>query len=224
MEKDFVTISESPLFSSLSKDQIQELIGISTGIKCEKGQLIFSDGDDSSGFFVVVEGTVKIFKVSMQGKEQILHLLGPGEPFGQVSVFTGKPFPANSQAITSARRLFFPKAAFVDLISRNADLSLNMLAALSMRLQQFTVLIENLSLKEAHGRLASYLLYLAAEQGRDDFVKLSISKGQLSSLLGTIPETLSRILSKMALQNLIEVNGPNIKLINRSGLEELAEN
>ena len=93
-----------------------------------------------------------------------------------------------------------------------------MLAVLSMRLRQFTVQIENLSLKEVPGRLASYLIFLAEEQGKEDSVRLSISKNQLASLLGTIPETLSRIFSKMTDMKLIEVDGRNIKLLDRSGL------
>jgi CRP/FNR family transcriptional regulator len=92
-----------------------------------------------------------------------------------------------------------------------------------MRLRQFTIQIENLSLKEVPGRLASYLIYLADEQGKEDQVNLPISKGQLASLLGTIPETLSRIFAKMSSQNLIEVDGRIIRLADRMGLEELSE-
>jgi len=98
-----------------------------------------------------------------------------------------------------------------------------MLAVLSKRLRQFTIQIENLSLKEVPARLASYLLYMASEQDKDDVVTLSISKGQLASLLGTIPETLSRIFAKMAGQGLISVDGRHITLIHPRGLEELAE-
>ena len=98
-----------------------------------------------------------------------------------------------------------------------------MLAVLSKRLRQFTVQIENLSLKEVPGRLASYLLYMADEQGSTNLITLNISKGQLASLLGTIPETLSRIFAKMADQDLIQVDGRDIKLIDLIGLEELAE-
>ena len=98
-----------------------------------------------------------------------------------------------------------------------------MLAVLSKRLRQFTVQIENLSLKEVPGRLAAYLVYLAEEQGRDDTVILNISKGQLASLLGTIPETLSRILTRMNSQGLIEVKDRTISLLDCHGLEELAE-
>ncbi len=72
-------------------------------------------------------------------------------------------------------------------------------------------------------RLAAYLIFLSDKQKNQDVVTLKISKGQLASLLGTIPETLSRIFGKMAAQNLIEVNGRNIRLLNQEGLEELVE-
>ena len=99
-----------------------------------------------------------------------------------------------------------------------------MLAMLSMRLRQFTLQVENLSLKEVPGRLASYLLVLSEEQKSKETVLLPVSKGQLASLLGTIPETLSRILAKMSGKGLIQVDGSDIHLLDPVGLEELAEN
>ncbi|MBW2111593.1 MAG: Crp/Fnr family transcriptional regulator [Deltaproteobacteria bacterium] len=183
--------------------------------RLKKGDLIFSEGDDGHGFFLVVSGQVKIFKSSADGKEQILHILGPGEPFGEVPVFSGQQFPASAEAIRDSRLIFFPRAAFVDLITANPSLALNMLAVLSMRLRQFTVQIDP-------GRLATYLVYLAQEQGSEDVVTLNISKGQLASLLGTIPETLSRIFARMNSQNLIEVKDREIRLLDLPGLEDLA--
>jgi len=98
-----------------------------------------------------------------------------------------------------------------------------MLAVLSNRLRRFTSLIEDLSLKEVPGRLAAYLLYLSQIQQSDDDLSLGISKGQLSSLLGTVPETLSRILTRMTKAGLIQLEGPRrIRILNRSALEELA--
>jgi CRP/FNR family transcriptional regulator len=98
-----------------------------------------------------------------------------------------------------------------------------MLAVLSRRLRDFTVQIENLSLKEVPGRLATYLVYLMKEQQNDRQVTLIISKGQLASLLGTIPETLSRIFSKMSAQGLIAVDGRTIDILDREGIAALAE-
>ena len=91
-----------------------------------------------------------------------------------------------------------------------------------MRLRQFTIQVESLSLKEVPGRLASYLIYLAEEQQSPRQIRLPISKGQLASLLGTIPETLSRIFAKMAVQGLIEVQGAVIIFKDYEAIEELA--
>jgi CRP/FNR family transcriptional regulator len=216
-------MSESFLFRGLPEDQLKEIERIAVNRNFVKREAIFSEGEDADGFYLVAKGLVKIFKVSSEGKEQILHIFGPGEPFAEVPVFSGQKFPANAEAIKKSELVFFQKTSFVRLISSNPSLALNMLAVLSLRLRQFTVQVENLSLKEVPGRLAAYLIYLSEEQDKRDFVVLNISKGQLASLLGTIPETLSRIFSKMTSQNLIEVRDRTIALLDRIGLEELAE-
>lgn len=216
-------IAVSSLFKGIPEDQLEDVKKISVEKHYQKGQAIFSEGDDGDGFYILATGKVKVFKVSMEGKEQILHIFGPGEPFGEVPVFTGQRFPASASAIAKSSSLFFPRDAFVDLIYRNPSLSLNMLAVLSKRLRQFTVQVENLSLKEVPGRLAAYLLLLSEEQGGKDKVELNISKGQLASLLGTIPETLSRIFAKMSQNELIQVNGKNINILDLSGMTDLAE-
>jgi CRP/FNR family transcriptional regulator len=215
-------ISASPLFSGLSEAQLQQLEHIGREVSVARGQTLFMEGDEGAGFYIVVSGRVKVFKSSAEGKEQILHIYGPGQPIGEVPVFAGQHFPANCQAVEKSRLLFFPRQAFIDLITAHPSLALNMLAVLSMRLRQFTVQVENLSLKEVPGRLASYLVYLAEEQDSPGRVHLPISKGQLASLLGTIPETLSRIFSKMSAQGYIEVQAAEIVFKDRPALEELA--
>ncbi len=216
-------ISAAPLFSGLNMDALQTVAAIALHKDYDKGQFIFSEGDSGNGFYIVAAGKVKIFKISAEGKEQILHIFGAGEPFGEVPVFTGRPFPANAQAISAGKMLFFPKSAFVTAIARNPSLALSMLGILSMRLREFTVQIENLSLKEVPGRLSSYLLYLSDEQKNPHSVRLGISKSQLASLLGTIPETLSRMLARMAASRLIRVQGNDIRLLNREELQNLSE-
>ena len=215
-------LSNTPLFGGLPEDQLSRIGRIAENKYYSKGDIIFAEGADGIGFYVVAAGKVKVSKVSSDGKEQILHIFGPGEPFGEVPVFTGQPFPANAEAISKSHLLFFPKTAFVNLISSNPSLSLNMLAVLSLRLRQFTVQIENLSLKEVPARLAGYLLYLAEEQRSGHTVTLSISKGQLASLLGTIPETLSRVFSKMSNRKILYVKGRHIELLDREELTTLA--
>jgi CRP-like cAMP-binding protein len=215
-------MAHAPLFGGLSRDELTRIGSITQQKKYNRGQAIFWDGDPGIGFYMVADGKVKIYKTSADGKEQILHIYGPGNPFGEVPVFSGNRFPANAQALEKSRLLFFPRKDFIQLIARHPSLALNMLAVLSMRLRQFTVQVENLSLKEVPARLASYLIYLSGEQADDSAVDLPISKGQLASLLGTIPETLSRIFNKMGQQQLISVEGSRIKLLNRDLLEDLA--
>jgi CRP-like cAMP-binding protein len=223
MDKMLNIISTIPLFNGLPEEQIVAIKKIALEKKINKGEIIFTEGDEGNGFFVVADGRVKVFKVSTEGKEQILHIFGPGQPFGEVPVFAGQKFPANAQAIDKTRVLFFPRTSIVNLISANPSLALNMLAVMSKKLRQFAVQIENLSLKEMPARLASYLIFLADEQNKNDLVTLKISKGQLASTLGTIPETLSRAFAKLSGQNLINVDGKKITLLDRRGLEDMAE-
>jgi CRP/FNR family transcriptional regulator len=216
-------IANALLFHGLSEKEIMRIEQIAVERNFSKGDSVFMEGEDSNGFYVIGDGLVKIYKVSSDGKEQILHILGPGEPFGEVPVFSGQRFPANAETITKSHVLFFPRPAFTDLITRNPSLSLNMLAVLSVRLRQFAAQIENLSLKEVPARLAGYLIYLTEDQGKQDAVTLNISKGQLASLLGTVPETLSRVFARMNNQKLIEVDDRRIRVLDREGLVYLAE-
>jgi CRP/FNR family transcriptional regulator len=223
MEKPLDVIARIPLFSGLNHEQLIQFRGIALEKSFAKGEMVFSEGEEGSGFYVILAGTVKVFKVSPDGKEHILHIFTAGQTFGEVPVFAGEHFPANAEALQDTRALFFPRSGFLALLQKNPALSLKLLADLSIKLRQFAVQIENLSLKELPARLATYLLFLAEEQGRADQVTLKISKGQLASLLGTIPETLSRIFAKLSSQQLIQVEGRKISLLDADGLEDLAQ-
>ena len=216
-------IARIPLFQGLDRKHYDQLAMIVTDQVFQKGESIFDEEDEGTGFYVVISGRVKVFKLSPEGKEQILHIFGPGEPFGEVAVFTGKRFPASAEALEETRAFFFARKEFMDLIQRDPSLALNMLAVLSQRLRRFSGLIESLSLKEVPGRLAAYFLYLQeGKKGGADLI-LEISKNQLASLLGTIPETLSRILARMNREGFIDSIGPRqVRILNGKGLEELA--
>jgi CRP/FNR family transcriptional regulator len=215
-------IAKVPLFEGLPREQLQELARIVVEKKYGKGQTLFSEGSKATGFYVIVSGKLKIYKLSLEGKEQILHIFGEGEFFGEVPVFAGGNYPAHAETLEASHVLFFPRNAFVELIKSEPQLSMNMLASLSLRLRRFTHLIEDLSLKEVPGRLAAYLLYLAEHDKESSSFDLDVTKGQLASLLGTIPETLSRILGKMSQQGFIQVEGRTIKILDRKGLESLS--
>ncbi|HMK44410.1 MAG TPA: Crp/Fnr family transcriptional regulator [Dissulfurispiraceae bacterium] len=216
-------IASISLFEGLPKEQIDELTDIVIDQTFRKAQNIFSDGDEAAGFYVVISGKVKIYKSSPDGKEQILHIFGPGEAFGEVPMFSGDHFPANADTLEQSRLFFFARESFVKLIQDEPSLAMNMLAALSRRLRMLASLVENLSLKEVPGRLAAYILHMSEKLDGADAVELDISKGQLASLLGTIPETLSRMLAKMSSQEIIAVDGKNVRILHRDQLIELSE-
>lgn len=210
-----------PLFDGLTDLQLNDLAMIITDQNFRKGTTIFAEGDEGVGFYILISGQVKIYKLSMEGKEQILHIFGPGEPFAEAAVFTGRSFPAYADAMQESRTFFIPRKAFVALIKENPALAMNMLGALSLRLKKFAGMIEALSLKEVPGRLASHLLLLSSREDTDEF-PLNISKTQLASLLGTIPETLSRIFKKLSDNGYLESKGARIRIIDYDGLEDLA--
>ncbi len=224
-----------PLFSGLTRDQREALFALSRTMDIERGEMIFNEGDPGKGFYLVVEGKIKVFKISFEGKEQILHIYGPGHIFGEVPVFQGTSFPASSMALDPSKILFLPRDAFVAQITKSPALAMNMLADLSRRLREFTVQIEHLSLKEVPARLAAYLLTLSREGARilkkgqsgkkaevNATVTLPVSKVQLASLIGTTPETISRIFKRMDQAGLIRAEGKKIIIQDREGLDELS--
>ena len=136
--------------------------------KFSRGETIFFEGDEATGFYIIGDGQVKVFKMNPLGKEHILHIFGAGEPIGEVPVFHGQPFPASAETLVASNLIYIQRRDFVNLIKTHPSVSLNMLALLSLRLRQFATQIENLSLKEVPSRLANYLLYMSEEQGDTD--------------------------------------------------------
>ncbi len=217
------TLKTIPLFSDLARPDLEKIHAISRRLDFKKGQVIFQEGDAGNGFYIVETGRIKVFKLSVEGKEQILHIYGPGHTFGEVPVFEGKSFPASAMALETSKIIFLPRPRFVDLIAGAPALAMNLLADLSRRLRAFTVQIEELSLKEVPARMAAYILTLSAEQNNIDQITLPISKAQLSNLIGTTPETISRVLKKMSGMGMIRVKAKDILILDTQGLKDLSE-
>lgn len=218
-----MTMGQSTLFRGLPEDELRQLERISEAREYEKGDVLFHEGMEGVGFYVVASGQVKVFKMSFDGREQILHILGTGDPLGEVPVFAGQTYPANAQALTKACLFFFPRQKLIALYKESPSLAMNMLAVLSRRLREFTILIENLSLKEIPQRLATYLLHQHSLRPVSSRVKLDVTKGVLSNILGTSQETLSRVLNKLSQEGLIDVHGKEISILQHERLQELAD-
>jgi CRP/FNR family transcriptional regulator len=215
-----------PLFAGLKEDDLKRIRAIASLRQIEKKEVLFSDGEEAKGFYVILSGKVKLFKVSPEGKEQILHIVSAPDAFAEAALFLEGTYPAFAEAMTDSQLLYFPKRDFILLIEKNPQLSINIIVTLSHFLKRFASLIEELSLKEVSSRVAKYVVDLSiksSKEGRSPKeVELDLSKTQLALKLGTISETLSRTLAKMKAKRIIDVKKNKIVILNREALEELA--
>jgi len=207
------------LFKDLPNSQLRAMGTIKN---YDRGELIFLEGDRCLGFFLVQWGRVKVYKMSADGKEQILHWFGEGDRFAEVPAFDGGYYPASASALEKTRLLLIPNQALLALVEQYPSLAFHLLASLSRHLRRFANLIDTLSLKDVSSRLAGYLLELSDRQGSDR-LELDLAKGQLAAFLGTIPETLSRTFAKLTQAQLIEIEGKQVQIRDRDSLQRLAD-
>ncbi|MEW6375128.1 MAG: Crp/Fnr family transcriptional regulator [Thermodesulfobacteriota bacterium] len=226
-------VRRCPLFAGLKEEDLRKIRAIATPRQVEKKGVLFSDGEEAKGFYVILSGKVKLYKISPEGKEQILHMVTAPDAFAEAALFLEGTYPAFAEALSDSQLLFFPKRDFLQLIEKNPQLSINMIVTLSHYLKRFALLIEELSLKEVSSRIAKYLIDLSMKSSKvgttrfregkiSKEIELDCSKTQLASKLGTISETLSRTLKKMKAKGIIDVKKNKILIINHELLEELA--
>uniref|UniRef100_B8HYC6 Transcriptional regulator, Crp/Fnr family n=1 Tax=Cyanothece sp. (strain PCC 7425 / ATCC 29141) TaxID=395961 RepID=B8HYC6_CYAP4 len=214
-------LSQTQIFQGLPFEQLVELAKLAI-VQCyDRGEIIFHQGDEGTGFFLVRSGRVKIFKLSAEGREQILHFLGEKDYFAEVPALDGQCFPASAAALEQSELLFFPRQAFLQLLEQQPTLTINLLKSFARHLRHFSHLIDSLVLHEVPARLAIYLLSLSEKTGQAETVELDLPKGQLAARLGTVPETLSRVFAKLGRAGLIEIDGSRVKLLDRKRLNQI---
>jgi CRP-like cAMP-binding protein len=148
----------NPLFSGLDEEGLSRIKAIALARQIKKGESLFVQGEEANGFYLVLQGRIKIYRLSPQGKEYILRIAGPGETLAEAAVFSGKTYPASADSLEESRLYYFKKSDFVHLIRQDPQLSLNMISGLSLLLRNLTQQVEDLSLHEVSSRLARYLL------------------------------------------------------------------
>lgn len=216
-----------PLFSELNTGQLEQITHISKLEKYSKNKLLFLEGDSYRGFYIMLEGSVKIYKTSPEGKEVILHIIKPTFPFADVPLFEGGSYPANAQTLEDSIILFIAKDEFMNLILKNPEIIIKITAGFAKRLRLMGNQLEDITLKEVSNRLAKYILDEVKRNGTDKlpepFLKLTISKSTIASLLGTITETLSRTFKKLQNENVIQVEGKKIFVTDFNHLKKLSK-
>ena len=219
-------LQNNPLFSGLDDDGLKQIERIAHRRNIKKGEGLFFQGEEARGFFMVLRGRIKVFRLSPQGQEYVMRVAGSGETLAEAAVFSGKSYPASAEALEDSQLYYFITSDFIRLIRREPQLALNMMSGLSLLLRHLAQQVEDLSLKEVSSRLARYIL----DQARNGTaplaaglqVPLAMKKNLLASRLGTIGETLSRTLAKMKQRGVLEIIKDVVVIRNPELLKEIA--
>ncbi len=219
-------LKKSLLFSGLDEENLAEVAAIAVRRQFSKGETLFVEGGIAPGFYLLASGSIKLCKISPDGKEKVLHFVHPAETFAEAAFFGDGKYPAEARALEGGVALFFPREAFMGLLVRNPRFSLNLIVSLSLLLRRFARQIEELSFAEVPARLAGYLLEIAAKkstafQGKT-YLDLDMKKGELASRLGTASETLSRAFRKLKEDGVLSVDGSRVIILDMTRLRQLA--
>ncbi len=211
------------LFDGLGASTLRDVSGLVVPKQYKENTTLFLQDADAHGFFVLVRGSITVYRTGMDGRQQILHVFDTmGDVCGEVPVFEGGQYPATADVTAQTELLYVPRDAFLRLAQRHPEILMHMLAILSKRLRRFVNLIDDLSLKAVVSRLAKYLLEEMESAGSVN-IMLRIPKNMLAARLGTIAETVSRSFRKLQAQGVIEVDGRRIRVLDRTGLADVAE-
>ena len=217
------TLAKVPIFSGLTESELT-FLAQRTGVRrCSPSEIVFSEGEPCSGLYVVESGHVRIFKSSASGREQVLSIEGPGSSVAELPVFDGGNYPASVVAIDEATLLFVSKQNFQALCLAHPQVALKVLRVVGARLRRLVGIIEELSFTTVRHRLASLLLRLAQKDGRHTGegieVTLPVSQQELAAQIGTVRELVSRNLSRLQAEGVLQVDGRRVVIRNVKALE-----
>lgn len=200
------------LFAELKPEQIEKLAADTRRIDVPRGTTIFDRGTPANGFYLLLDGQVKLGVVSPQGGEKIIDLINPGNSFGEAVLFMEGVFPVFAQAMADSRILMLSKHGIFSLLDNDPTVARRMLAGLSVRMHQLIRDIEMLSLQSCTQRLINYLLQISMDSPDPANIRLPANKSTIASMLNITPETLSRVMLKLQNAGLIDVHGKEIAI------------
>jgi CRP/FNR family cyclic AMP-dependent transcriptional regulator len=215
-----------PIFSDLSDSELKFLSDRAVRKRYVAGELIFGEGDACAGLYVIEFGNVRIFKTSVEGREQVLTIEHAGNSIAELPVFDGGNYPASAAAASECTLLFVSRNDFRTLCLEHPQVALKVLRVVGLRLRRLVGIIEELSFTTVRHRLAAMLLRLAREaghrSGRAQF-ELTVSNQELASQIGTVRELVSRNLSRFEAEGLIIADGKSITIPDLARLENEIE-
>lgn len=215
-------IETVPIFNSLTQEEMLEIASITKAQSFGKGEMVYSVGDQGGKLYVLHTGRVKISRLSANGKEQVIRVIGPGQFMGELSLFNSLPMTDNGEVLENSTMCIIEGKKLKELIKKYPTIAFKVMEELSQRLEKAENLIEGINLNTVEQRLAQALLAISA--GKEEIL-LNMTKGDFASQIGMSQETLSRKLSAFQEEGLIELRGHRkITIINRGRLEEIVLN
>jgi CRP-like cAMP-binding protein len=214
-------LANLPLFQQLRDNEINSLATGTREISLNKGQILFQRGTLLDGFYVTVDGLIKLAFSSPQGNEKVVSIVGPGQSFGEAVMFMEKPCPVFAQALDDSRLLSIAKQSLFTAIDHDSAFARRMLAGLSIRLHSLIQDVEDYSLRSSTERVIGFLLQLAgAPTSSPVDIELPARKHIIASRLNLTPETLSRVLHSLNEAGLIRVKGKRITVLDAIRLSQ----
>jgi CRP-like cAMP-binding protein len=209
-----IVLRRTPLFASLTEQEMHALAMRVSKKRFQKGELLFGEGDSCTGLFLVAAGKIRVFKLSPAGREQVLAVEGPGSSFAELPVFDGGNYPASASALEDSEVLFISRKDFQNFCREHPEVALKVIAVVGSRLRRLVGIIEDLSFTTVRQRLIAILLRLTQTGGTPSKegvrVELTMTHQDLAAELGTVREIVSRNLSRLQAEGLLEVDGRNI--------------
>ena len=216
-------LKRTPLFAGLTEIELRALATRVTRKRFQRGELLFGEGDPCTGLFLVASGRIRIFKLSPAGREHVLAIEGPGGSFAELPVFDGGNYPASASALEDAEILFVSRRDFQNFCRERPDVALKVIAVVGSRLRRLVGIIEELSFTTVRQRLIAALVRLAEDTGVPSKeglrIELARSHQDLAAELGTVRELVSRNLSRLQAEGLLEVDGRRITVKDLAGLK-----
>lgn len=207
-------------FAGLDQGTLETLVRSANRRDYDTDQLVILEGEPAIGFYIVQHGWLKVSKIAMDGREQILQFIGKGEVFNAVSIFTEAPNPASVTALEATRLWMVSRETMLRLLDTNPQMARLIIQDLAGRITHLISLVEDLSLRTVEGRLARLLL----EQSVGDVVQRRkwATQTEMASRLGTVSDVVSRTMRKLVDRGMIQMSRTEIKILNRAELEKIA--
>ncbi len=208
-----------PYFAELPPPTLNQLVQAAHARSFETGAIIFGAGEHSAGLWLIEAGGVKIFKLNLEGREHVLHLLGPGDTFNDIAALDGGSNPAHAAATSAVQAWLIPTAAIQMTLRTHPALAVAVVQSLAQRVRQLVLQIEDLALRSVTARLARYIL----EQAENPTPSApGVTRALIATHLATTPETVSRSLRALEQAGAIRFDRHRIVVEKAELLRDLA--